>query len=81
MYVACCNIYFEDILRIIVYSTVREFVLFRGVSDDCVTFEPTCYFMIIYTVIQPRLISNEYHIFSNPVSECVVFNKLTLIHV
>jgi len=37
--------------------------------------------MIIYTVIQPRLMLSEHHIFSNPVLEYVVFNKLTVIHV
>jgi hypothetical protein len=32
--------------------------------------------MIIYTVIQPILMSDEYQIFSKLVLECVVFNKL-----
>jgi len=45
--------------------------------EGCLFQNTSCYFLIIYTVIQPRLMLNEHHIFSNPVLEYVVFNKLT----
>jgi hypothetical protein len=59
MYVACCNIYFEDRhTAYIAYNTVMRICFILWGSDDCVTFEPvdsTLCVEISYTVLQEQV--------------------------